>query len=40
MPISSGESRDARLHLEIRGLSAGYGPVPVIRDLDAGVALG
>jgi ABC-type branched-subunit amino acid transport system ATPase component len=40
MPISSAEPRDAQLHLEIRGLSAGYGPVPVIRDLDAGVALG
>lgn len=40
MPTSSADRGDAPLHLEIRGLSAGYGRVPVIRDLDAGVALG
>jgi ABC-type branched-subunit amino acid transport system ATPase component len=40
MPTSSVESRDSRLHLKISGLSAGYGPVPVIRDLDVGVAPG
>jgi ABC-type branched-subunit amino acid transport system ATPase component len=40
MPTSSVEARDARLLLKISGLSAGYGPVPVIHDLDAGVGAG
>lgn len=40
MPTSPGDSREAAAHLRIEGLAAGYGTVPVIRDVTITVGRG
>jgi ABC-type branched-subunit amino acid transport system ATPase component len=40
MPTSSAETRDASAHLRVVGVAAGYGPVPVIRDVSITVSPG
>jgi ABC-type branched-subunit amino acid transport system ATPase component len=40
MPTSSAKDREARAHLRVSGVAAGYGPVPVISDVTVTVALG
>jgi len=40
MPTSSAEEREGRAHLRVTEVSAGYGPVPVIRDVSITVAAG
>ena len=40
MPISLAEDREARAHLRVSAVAAGYGPVPVISDVSMTVALG
>jgi branched-chain amino acid transport system ATP-binding protein len=40
MPTSSADRRSEEGHLRVRGVAAGYGPVPVIQAIDMGVAEG
>ena len=40
MPTSSAEEREGGAHLRVTEVSAGYGPVPVIRDVSITVAAG